>query len=413
MRKRTSAYSQSNFRSGMIGKTIIFLIYPFGGFLFALRDFKSKSSIVVIFLYFLLFGFAFTPEKEGLDSYRYIERFNYTTFESSDDFVDIAADFFSFESENTKDIYLFLSYYVVGLFTNNYHFLFLLFAFVFGFFYLKSFSILVTNRNITYTVAIIMLILWFGLSNPIFNINGVRFWTASWIAVFTMYQVFIRNNKLFLILALLTPLIHASYYLFILLLLVMLFTRKFEKFWIPVFYFSLLGLGTSFLSFTDSIVDFLPPFLQKMVFLYTESDDALAKMAGIEKHIIIQIVEKLPSLFVMVLLFLIIKHRNILKINAVSRNLYQIILIWYSFVFFTINIPSVGGRFFAVGTPLIIYLWINSYIVLSRYNRLIIYGLPIAYSYAIWSWLVKMSMVTEPSFFFSPLYNIIMKSLYT
>jgi hypothetical protein len=409
--KRKQDIRRINQSVNIFVKVIIFLIYPFGGFLYALTDFKSKSSIIVFYLYFLLFGFAFTPEKDGLDSYRYVERFNYTTFETSDDFVDFTTDFFSFESERTKDIYLFLSYYIVGLFTNNYHFLFLLFAMIFGFFYLKTFSILVSNRNMQYSLVMIVLMLWFGLSNPIFNINGVRFWTASWIAVFVMYQVFIRNRKTFLILALITPLIHASFYLFLFLLVLMLFTRKFEKFWIPVFYFSLLGLGTSFLSFTENFVELLPPFLQRMVYLYTESDDALSKIAGIEKHFIIQIVEKLPQLFMMIMLFLVIKHREILKKNTVSRNLYQILLVWYSFVFFTINISSVGVRFFALGIPLIVYLWVNSYSVFRQYNQIIIIGLPIAYSYVVWGWFVKMSMVTEPSFYFSPLYNIIANTL--
>ena len=404
---RAYFYNNSNFIIDLLGKLFIFIIYPFGGFLVALKDFKSKSSIIVFFLYFMLFGFAFTPESEGLDSYRYIERFNYTKFDSSADFYSFVADFLKFESEKTKDIYLFLSYYLVGLFTNNYHFLFLFFSIVFSLFYLKSFSILVTNRNVTYSLSIVILVLWFGLSNPIFNINGVRFWTASWIGVLSMYQIFIRNNKLFYLLAMITPLIHASFYLFILLLFLMLFTRKFDRFWLYIFYFSLLGLGTSFLSYSQYFVDYLPPFLQKMVYLYTESDDALAKMEGIEKHIIIQIVEKLPHLYVMILLFLIIKNKNLLKRNLVSRNLYQIVLIWYTFVYFTMNIPSVGGRFFAVGTPLLIYLWINSYSILKRYNEIIIFGLPIAYSYVIWGWLVKMSLVTDPSFFYSPLYNII------
>ena len=392
-----------------IHKLFVFILYPFGGFLLSLIDFRSKSSHYIFFLYFVLFGFAFTPKEKGLDSYRYIERFNYTshTAKNIENYVET---YFKFESEKTKDIYLMLSYYIISRYTKNYHFLFALYAIVFAFFYLLTFRFITINRNFKYALPFYVLSILFALSNPIFNINGVRFWTASWIGVYAMFQLFINNNKKYILLSLITPLIHGAFTVYLFLILIIFLTRKFEKFWIVVFTLSLFFSATSLLSIVDELSNSLPPFLQKYLYVYAQSKSALEKMEG-NKNLVIRIFEFLPNLFVGISILFFVRNKTSIKQDKVSQVFFQIILVWFSFVFFTMGIPSLGGRYFLVGIPFLVYLWINSYPVMEKYNAWLIFGFPIAFIYPVWSWIIKMSLVTEPYFYYSLSVDIIWKNL--
>jgi hypothetical protein len=239
----------------------------------------------------------------------------------------------------------------------------------------------------------------------------VRFWTASWIAVYAMFQIFIQNEKKYLLLAILTPLVHGSFFIYLFLLSLIFLTRKSEKFWIPVFVISLFVSGVSFLNLAEQITDFLPPFLQRFVYVYTQSEYALKRIAGIEKNIIVQVLEFLPRVFIAVNILLFIINKDKIKQDPVSKVVFEMILVWYSFCFFALNIPSVGERFFAVGIPLIVYLWINSYPVMKQYNRWFINGMPVAYSYVIWGYFIRLTMVSEPVLYVSTLIHIIVRDL--
>ena len=115
-------------------KLLFFFFYPFGAFLQSLFDIKNKSSRIIIYLWFVLFGLAFTAKNPSADSFRYVQDFHSEKNLSSWQYREFVKEYFTFDS-NTKDLYTTTVNYLVGKFTDNYHYTFLIYAVVFGFFY--------------------------------------------------------------------------------------------------------------------------------------------------------------------------------------------------------------------------------------------------------------------------------------
>lgn len=190
-------------------KLILFLISPFLAFVYSLRRMKTKSSYVVFFLFAVFFGMAFTINlNSGFDSIRYVEQFEEYQHVTHLEFMNDFAGFLNFD-EGKKDFYFDTVAFYTSRFTDNYHFLFMFFSIVFAFFMLKSFRFLTAEKKFNLSLASFILAYWF-VNNDIFNINGVRFWTAAWIGIYAIFQIFQRNDKRYWLLVLVTPFFHGS-----------------------------------------------------------------------------------------------------------------------------------------------------------------------------------------------------------
>ena len=187
-------------------KIILFLLSPFFSFLYALRRMNTKSSYIVFFLFAVFFGMSFTVSNvRGIDgttdgiSYR--NAFESYKNVSTSQYYDGLKRFFTFD-EGNKD-YDTVAFYVSRI-TDNYHVMFMFFAAIFAFFQLKTFRFLTTEDNFNNSLVCVLLAFLFTY-NQIFNINGMRFWTAAWIGVYSIFQIFLNDNKKYFLLALCTP----------------------------------------------------------------------------------------------------------------------------------------------------------------------------------------------------------------
>jgi hypothetical protein len=52
---------------------IIFMVYPFGAFIYAIKNFGVKRYHIFILLFFMFYGFTFLPMPHS-DGYRYKEK---------------------------------------------------------------------------------------------------------------------------------------------------------------------------------------------------------------------------------------------------------------------------------------------------------------------------------------------------
>lgn len=98
-------------------------------------------------------------------------------------------------------------------------------------FMLLSFKFLVGEEAFKYSWVCLLLAYFFIRGNGIFNINGCRFWTASWIAIYCNFQLFRNGNRKYLALALLTPMVHSSYWFYLIMLALVYVSGKFTRFW--------------------------------------------------------------------------------------------------------------------------------------------------------------------------------------
>lgn len=385
-------------------KIFIFLLSPIVSFLYCLKDFRSKSSYIIFFLFALFFGFAFEVEKaESLDGYRYRELFRWISTGKYDIWRNFV-DWLSFRSED-KDFYLQVVCYIVSLFTSNYHFLFLLLALVFVFFQLSSLKFLTDSRGCKNDLYGLCLVLIFVGSNQIFNINGARFWTASWAAVFTIFQLLYVDNKKYYVLLFLLPFFHAAFMIFPVLYMIYFISKKWGRLWLVLFVVSFFFANISTLLFRD-FSNYLPETLQFFNDRYTDAE-ALEDYEEKQKSfsMLYLLTKNLSMIYIGALIFLISSYIKKTEKKFIY-NIYIFTMVLSTFSNFTMSIPSLGGRFAALVYPFIAFLSIN--VLPKQKYALLIYFAPFAMVNQLYQYIIHYNMVLPmPDFLLTPFIVII------
>lgn len=388
-------------------KVLLFLISPFFGFLYALKRIKTKSSFVIFFMFALCFGMAFSPDKRGAEAYidgqYYVEEMPVFASMSNEYFYNEFQKFLAFD-DGSKDYYYNTVAFYVSRFTDNYHVMFMLFAVVFAFFQLKTFRFFTAEENFNNSLICILLAFLFTY-NQIFNINGMRFWTAAWIGVYCIFQIFFNNNKKYFLLVFCTPFFHGSFWVYIAVIVLAYLVRKYEKAWIVLFFISFI-FSSFAIELIQNTIDYLPPFLARLVGSYTSYEAILSKQQeGTGFWMVGKIFNIAVKVYINLLVCLLIKNNTAIK-NIKTKSLYQFLLVWMTFVNFVMPIPSLGNRFIILAYPIIAYLWLGN--LNNTKYRYWIYAIPLVFFMGIYSLLEHYISVLDFSFYFSsPLILII------
>ena len=156
---------------------ILWLINPFVSAWILFRDMKRVSNMGPYLLLSFFFGLSFVISSNSeADSTRYVQELK-ELHQSEVSFDAYFSQIYSVES-STLDIYQPLLTWLVSQFTGNYQWLFGIFAIVFGFFWFKAIRMARSLLPDRLSMFLIFILLLFALINPIWNINGVRMWTA-------------------------------------------------------------------------------------------------------------------------------------------------------------------------------------------------------------------------------------------
>lgn len=384
-------------------KYVLFILSPLISLIYSIKNSNSKSSYIVFFLFALFFGFAFEIENATtIDGYRYVELFQ--AFASSA--YDIKKNFVEWLSfgADDKDFYLQTICYIVSAFTSNYHFLFLALAAVFSFFQLKSLKFLTNSPSFKNDFYSISLIIVFIGANQIFNINGARFWTAVWVAIYCLFELLYNNNRKYLLLLLVLPFFHAAFLLFPLLYAVYWLTKSFGKLWIILFIISFF-LGNISNIFFQNMSNYLPDTLQMFNERYT-SVEAFEENIEREKSLSLLYIltSNMSNLYVGALVIIINKYIDRIKHSA-YYNLYIFLLVLSTFANVTMPIPSLGGRFILMTYPLLAFLCLN---ILSKQKFIyLIYLAPVAMVNILYQFYIHYLMVVPmPDFLITPFVTI-------
>lgn len=390
-------------------KFILFFINPFLGFLESFRNPERHTSRIIIYLWFVLFGFCFVPESESVenagDATRYAADFRDAQMETSWSYMQDIIDYFkNNDTTETRDLYTLTLNYVVSRFTSNYHWLFMLFAIIFGFFYVKTMKFILPPKDASYQLFVFpILFLLFCFSNPIFNINGVRFWTATWIAVYLMFHILVKNEYTYLILAPITYFIHAGFIIFILVLLLFFLLKRFHGFWNIAFIISLFFTAASFVDVFDNYTYLLPANLQRFMMYYAD-EEVIAEKLQAQGTIpfYARVLRLLPRIIINVLVAVCLINRKKLSEEYHSGRVLEFIVVLMCVVNLTLSIPSVGVRFIKMAVPFIVYLFVVNSDLTKRFSSLV-YFIPIAYSYEVLYWVRHMISISEWYLYVLPL----------
>ena len=246
-------------------------------------------------------------------------------------------------------------------------------AFVFAFFQLKCLSYFVKEENYSSSLICVILTCLF-LWNNIYNINGARFWTASWISIYCVFKIFHDQKLFYFLLALCLPMIHASYLVFPIILLLALFLQKYRNSLIILFCFSWFFsiIATDFNVQLPAWVE-LPFAISKKIDFYSSEEyiNSLGKGTGF--YWVSLFFKTVSRHFIEILILLISLHDKNVQ-NPKNLSIVRFMLILAIIANFGMIVPTFGGRFFVVNYALVAYSFLVTFGD-SKYKELI-YLLP-------------------------------------
>ena len=375
-------------------KLPLFFLNPFLSAIVSLKNIRDGVSHRILYLWFLVFGIGFCAMNEAADSFRYVEEFMMESQYTWGRYLLEVKEWATFES-NIKDIYTLTVNVLVGKFTSNYHWTYLIYAAVFGFFYIKSLKIFLKHQMVKKEIVFYALLFMFCYSNPIFNINGVRFWTAAWIGVYVALNLFVERKYRMIPLLILMPLVHGSSVIWVVIMLAAIILSRFQKVTIGLYLASSFVSAVSYLNILNDYSYMLPQFMQNQIWSYTESEMALERLAGISEYgaAYADFLIALPGYFQILLCILLILNRKEIYQNKKAGILMTVMLALAAITNFLSGIPSMG-RFQAFVIPFLVIVWSMNHDILKKYDRYF-YAVPILYAYSLLYWYRHMSGVTD------------------
>jgi hypothetical protein len=343
------------------GLLFVFLVWPFAGLVTALSKYKERSSRIIVFLFLVLYGATLIISSQGSDAYRYSQNLLFTAHLPFNSFWDIVTGIYA--KETSVDIIGPFITFIVSRFTSQPQIFFAIIAAVFGIFYLKSINFIYDryfkkrNRNVLiYSIFLASLI-------PIFNINGYRFWTASWIFIFGVYHILIIGDKRYFIICLLASFMHFSFISANAVLLIYLFLGNKNSIYITVLVLSFI-LPNLLAAYIPKIAGLIGEGVLNRAHSYTNEvykTQIAETTAGLKWFMTTKI---LYYYLLGVLFYSQLKMKKLVDIPEM-RNLFSFTLLFLSFANFLESTPS-GKRFFTL-----YYVFSTTYLIILfyRYNK--------------------------------------------
>ena len=385
-------------------KIILFFISPILALIASMKSMHTKSSRLVLFLFILFFGFSMLYDgslrNDGLFHAVEFQGFKRYTF---DDWLRQVSSFFDSDNpEHVKDIYDITIKYLISRFTDNYHCFFFAISILYAFFTVKFFKLFGDIQKFTWSIPWVILLYIFWDPQPV-NINGVRFGTASVIAVYSIFKIFVHKDKRYFLLIGVTPLIHATFVFVYGMLALIFLTRRFEKCWIVLLFLSFVFSELSLQILRDSSLLIQSPFLAGWVDNYITEETYASKASGF--YWLAPIFNFLSRVFMLGMLIIMIKYKVVVINDKRTKDLYMLSIIWYSVSNFAFAVPSLGERFIHISFPFIAYVWAIHF--LNTGYKKYLYLFPLCNLTIL---KVKMDIymsLFEPTFLISPIINFV------
>lgn len=246
-----------------------FIIFPFLGFIQALKNYRSSWAKPTVIAFVAFFGFSMV-KSETLDSSRYIHKLE-DMYVSNRSFDDIKNSLYSDEGGQT-DIYVTVVTYIVSSLTDSGKFLFLIYGLVFGYFYANNIWMVLGQSKGKLTREQYLLLAAFALIVGFWTLNAVRMWTAAHVFFYGGFSYLYLGKKKGLIIAASSILIHFSFLLPVGLLvaysLVRLNFRFLYFFYIASFFIAELNVGI----IKTTLEANMPGFMQPKIKTYFNDD---------------------------------------------------------------------------------------------------------------------------------------------
>ena len=190
---------------------LLFLIHPFTMLFMALKNLNGLRLANVIWLFTVFYSATIGIEEgSGGDILGYMDQvrelygvpFDITTAWS-----------YYIDSGEIDVLRIFLAI-LVSRFTGNGFLLAIVYGVIFGYFFSRNVSYILSRLNGSLGLITVLLLLVFVLLNPIWNLNGFRFWTATHVFIYGLLPFLFEGKRRSLLWCVVTPfLFHFSYLL--------------------------------------------------------------------------------------------------------------------------------------------------------------------------------------------------------
>ncbi|MBP8959659.1 MAG: EpsG family protein [Bacteroidales bacterium] len=341
-----------------------FLFWPFGLMLASFRYRHKPWAKNIFWLFCIYFGFVFIISSEGPDSARYAN----TLIELSKSdltFSNLISALYTTET-NYVDIVQPLITFIVSRFTTNYHVLFAVFAFIFGFFYSRNLWFLLERINGKITIVCFIFILTFALIISVWNINGFRMWTAAQIYLYGMLPFLIEGDKKKLFWTFFSVFVHFSFFFPV--AVVFLYLLAGDRLTVYFWFFIIASFITEInIESVKEFISSLPDVFRLKLIGYT-SEEYTERVKSASESLNWYVPYSSAGVRGVVYAFSIaafIKCRNLLKSEKGLLNLFSFSLLFYGFANIARNIPS-GGRFITVAN---LFMFAFIVFILLKTNR--------------------------------------------
>ena len=391
----------------VIAKWALLLFAPVLSFFVSLYDAYEKNSKVVLILFCGLVGWLMFPYNTDLDLYAYYEYIRSYGEPNKTAFLGGLSDFLSFDT-NVKDYYFESIVYYVSQVTSNYHFVFLVIGLVYGFFFATAMGIITKEIDDSgdkkYHLTLLFIIF---ITIPFTYISSVRFWTAAWVAICISLKVFVDKKYYYTLFLPFLVFIHGTFLVFIVLFCITLLIKRIPRINRPLIVLVYLSIPLSFLSIYvgEALYNYLPTPLQHTAdFYFSEENLARKSLQGSGYYYVSTIFKSIVTAFKYIMIVLLLNKRW--SISDKYPGIHVLTLLMLAFSLFTMGIPSLGGRFFNVAFPLVVFLWICTF----KFNdyKQFVYLTPVVFSFDFIYWLYYYVRGTTGivQLFLSPFFSI-------
>ena len=260
----------------------LFLLFPSLAAIMAIRSFRSSWAKNIIWAFAVFYGFTFSillpVNKDGVsaDINRNTDEIT-NLYQSNIGFSDIPK---LYQANTNIDILQLTISIAVSLVTDSPRVLTAVFGLVFGFFYSRNIWFVIERMKGKLKQTAIVLLIAYALINPIWNINGFRFFTAAQVFIYGLLPFLFDGKKKGILISALSILVHFSFLLpvGVLLLYVILGNRTLIYF--IFFLASLLSTGINIVAFNNLVESSVPKVLADRTATYRNEDTVEELQSG-------------------------------------------------------------------------------------------------------------------------------------
>lgn len=418
---KSSSWSKNRGDKNLSPLLLLFILWPFGAWLYSLYDANKKASYAIFFMFSLLLCWHMTPTgyTNFYDDFLGImDRFNTSFFTTLDIKTQISA-YISMDNNAPKELYENIVIWFVKGFTDNYHFYFLICAIPVAYCQLKSLKRITQDiRFRPHTWFAFAIIVMFIFPRDIITVQNPRFTTGFWICILCSLNYFSseKKNLIHLLPLLFTPLIHAGMWLYVIIIVAALIMPKNVR---PL---EIIAICTIPFCFFDAdfikgldFGTFLPDFLYRWSLNYFDNTSNILEVDNRAGFWWIKASFDIAAKCMYVYMFIMmVRNKEAINDNVESKNFYPFFLI----VFIAINmiqpVPVLGGRYYWYIKIFTIFVWFKAF---YPTHKKVIFCLILANS---WGFLARygyvlggaLSTTTPIDIFFTPLPYLIGKGLF-